>query len=85
LSEIDMAEIDLIRQMFRDLLMRNGDLDPFADDEGLFSAGRLQSIDGVEMVVFLEEKFGLDFARLGFDPESIDSVSAVAALVARPG
>jgi acyl carrier protein len=80
-----VAETDLIRQMFRDLLMRNGDLDPFADDEGLFSTGRLQSIDGVEMVVFLEERFGLDFAKLGFDPESIDSVSAVTALVARQG
>ena len=80
-----MAETELIRQMFRDLLTRNGDLDPFADDEGLFSTGRLQSIDGVEIVVFLEEKFGLDFARLGFDPESIDSISAVVALLARPG
>ena len=80
-----MAQTELIRQMFRDLLTRNGDLDPFADDDRLFSTGRLQSIDGVEMVVFLEEKFGLDFARLGFDPESIDSVSAVAALIARPG
>jgi acyl carrier protein len=79
-----MAETELIRQMFRDLLTRNGDLDPFADDEGLFSTGRLQSIDGVEIVVFLEEKFGLDFARLGFDPESIDSVFAVVALLARP-
>jgi acyl carrier protein len=80
-----MAQTELIRQMFRDLLTRNGDLDPFADDEGLFSAGRLQSIDGVEMVVFLEEKFGLDFARLGFDPESIDSVATVAALITRQG
>jgi acyl carrier protein len=82
---MDMVETELIRQMFRDLLTRNGDLDPFSDDEGLFSNGRLQSIDGVEMVVFLEEKFGLDFARLGFDPESIDSVSAVGALVSRHG
>ncbi|HSY40943.1 MAG TPA: hypothetical protein VLA79_15500 [Polyangia bacterium] len=80
-----MAQTELIRQMFRDLLTRTGDLDPFADDEGLFSTGRLQSIDGVEMVVFLEEKFGLDFARLGFEPESIDSVATVAALIARQG
>jgi acyl carrier protein len=80
-----MAHTELIRQMFRDLLTRTGDLDSFADDEGLFSTGRLQSIDGVEMVVFLEEKFGLDFARLGFEPDSIDSVAAVAALIARQG
>ena len=76
-----MADTELIRRMFRDLLTRNGDLDPFADDERLFSSGRLHSIDGVEMVMFLEEKFGLDFAELGFDPESIDGVASVAALI----
>jgi acyl carrier protein len=78
-----MAEVDLIRQMFRELLARNGDLEPFADEERLFSTGRLQSIDGVEMVVFLEDKFGLDFAPGGFDPESIDGVANVVALVGR--
>ena len=78
-----MADRALIRQMFRELLARNGDTGPFADDERLFSMGRLQSIDGVEMVVFLEEKYGLDFAPGGFDPESIDGVANVAALVDR--
>jgi acyl carrier protein len=78
-----MADRALIRQMFRELLTRNGDLQPFADEERLFSTGRLQSIDGVEMVVFLEEKYGLDFAPGGFDPESIDGVANVAALVER--
>jgi acyl carrier protein len=78
-----MAERALIRQMFLELLTRNGDLEPFADDDKLFSTGRLQSIDGIEMVVFLEEKFGLDFAPGGFDPESIDGVANVAALVDR--
>ena len=78
-----MADRALIRQMFRELLERNGDPAPFADDERLFSTGRLQSIDGVEMVVFLEERFGLDFAPGGFDPESIDGVANVDALIDR--
>jgi acyl carrier protein len=78
-----MADRALIRQMFRELLERNGDTEPFADDERLFSTGRLQSIDGVEMVVFLEDKLGLDIAPGGFDPESIDGVANVAALVDR--
>jgi acyl carrier protein len=78
-----MADRALIRQMFRELLERNGDTAPFADDERLFSTGRLQSIDGVEMVVFLEERFGLDFAPGGFNPESIDGVANVDALVDR--
>jgi len=78
-----MADRALIRQMFRELLERNGDTAPFADDERLFSTGRLQSIDGVEMVVFLEERFGLDFAPGGINPESIDGVANVDALVDR--
>ena len=78
-----MADLDLIRGMFRELLERNGDFAPFADDDRLFSTGRLQSIDGVEMVVFLEEKFGLAFVPGGFEPESIDGVKNVAALVDR--
>ena len=78
-----MADRAAIRQMFRELLDRNGDAGPFTDEERLFSTGRLQSIDGVEMVVFLEEKYGLDFAPGGFDPESIDGVANVAALIDR--
>jgi acyl carrier protein len=78
-----MADVALIREMFRELLARNGDLAPFTDEDCLFTMGRLQSIDGVEMVVFLEEKFGLEFAPGGFDPESIDGVANVVALVDR--
>jgi acyl carrier protein len=76
-----MADTDLIRQMFRDLLTRNGDMEPFTDEERLFSAGRLHSLDGVEIVTFLEEKFGLDFSDLNFDPELIDGVTRVVELV----
>jgi acyl carrier protein len=35
----------------------------------------------VEIVVFLEEQFGLDFAVIGFDQEKIDTVDAIASLV----
>jgi hypothetical protein len=35
----------------------------------------------VEIVIFLEEKFGVDFAEIGFDQALIDSVDAIAALI----
>jgi len=31
--------------------------------------------------VFLEEKYGLDFAELGFDQERLDTVNAIAGLI----
>jgi hypothetical protein len=46
----------------------------------LFLSGWLQSIDAVEVVVFLEETWGLDFAVIGFDIAMIDSVSEIMAL-----
>ena len=70
-----------IREFLRKLLERKTDTQPFADDSSLLLSGRLQSIDAVALAVFLEEKFGIDFADLGFDQEKMDSVNCIAALI----
>jgi acyl carrier protein len=70
-----------IRQYLKELLLQKGDKQPFADDASLLLSGRLASVDAVEIVVFLEEKFGVNFAELGFDQELIDSVDAIDALI----
>jgi acyl carrier protein len=70
-----------IRKFLKELLLQKGDKQPFADDTSLLLGGRLASVDAVDIVVFLEEKFGVDFTELGFDPALIDSVEAIDALV----
>jgi acyl carrier protein len=70
-----------IREFLRKLLDRKSDTQPFADDSSLLLSGRLQSIDAVALAVFLEEKFGIDFADLGFDQERMDTVDAIATLI----
>jgi acyl carrier protein len=50
------------------------------DQDSLLLSGRLQSIDAVEIVVFLEENFGIDFAQIGFDREQIDTIDLIYAL-----
>jgi acyl carrier protein len=70
-----------IRKYLKELLLQKGDKQPFADDASLLLSGRLASVDAVEIVVFLEEKFGVNFAELGFDQELIDSVNAIDALI----
>ncbi|MGA3371068.1 MAG: hypothetical protein ABSC48_04835 [Terracidiphilus sp.] len=69
-----------IHEFVRELLTNSGDDQPLADSDSLLVSGRLQSIDAVEIVVFLEEKFGIDFAQIGFDKEQIDSIDAIYAL-----
>lgn len=74
-----------IREFLRELLGRKGDTHPFADDTSLLLSGRLQSVDAVALAVFLEEKFGLDFAELGFDQERLDTVNAISSLIEDSG
>ena len=69
-----------IRKFVQSLLIKNGDDEPLTDQESLLLSGRLQSIDAVEIVLFLEENFGIDFAEIGFDREQIDSIDAIHAL-----
>ncbi len=76
-----MKSKDEIRALVQDLLSNSGDDAALADDDSLLLSGRLQSIDAVEIVVFLEERFGIDFAEIGFDKDRIDTVDAIYALV----
>jgi acyl carrier protein len=73
-----MAEI---REFLTRLLSSRGDRRPFTDTSSFFLSGRLGSFDAVELVVFLEEQFGIDFAEIGFDGSQIDSIEAIKSLV----
>jgi len=76
-----MANNATIREFVQELLARKGDHQPFSDDASLLLSGRLQSVDAVSLAVFLEEKFGVDFAELGFDQEKMDTVNAISSLI----
>ena len=60
----------VIREFMQNLLTQKGDREAFSDSEQLGACGRLQSIDTLEVVVFLEEKYGTDFRgdRLRSEP-----------------
>lgn len=53
----------------------------FQDDESLVVAGRLASIDFMHVVLFLEERYSVDFSR-GFDRDELDTVNNIVALIA---
>jgi acyl carrier protein len=76
-----MDRIDEVRQFFKKLLALRGDRKPFSDQSSIFLSGRLGSVDAVEVVVLLEEKFGIDFTETGFDQSQIDSIEAIETLI----
>ena len=76
-----MDQMSETREFLKRLLSLRGDRRPFADTSSFFLSGRLGSVDAVELVVFLEEQFGIDFAEIGFDESQIDSIEAIQSLV----
>lgn len=76
-----MVRKEAIREFLQTLLARKGDHQSFSDDASLLLSGRLQSVDAVSLAVFLEEKFGVDFAEMGFDQEKMDTVNAICTLI----
>ena len=70
-----------IRNFIEELLSHKQDREPFSDTDSLILSGRLESIDAVGIVVFLESRFGLNFADIGFDQALIDSIQLIDDLV----
>jgi len=66
-----------IRDVIEKLLRQSADAEPFSDADSLLLSGRLQSIDVIQIVLFLEKRFGVDFAQTGLDAAEIDSVDLI--------
>lgn len=78
---MDPGDRVTIRAYVEELLGEHDDRAAFGDGESLIKAGRLDSLAVVKLVSFLETAFAVDFARVEFDPERLDSVAGIAAVV----
>jgi len=54
-----------------------------AEDAGLVTSGLIDSLAILEIVSWLEERFGVDFARLGLDPGELGSIGSILDLIER--
>jgi acyl carrier protein len=77
-----MNQKSVVHDFVAGLLHKAGDQEPFSDADSLLLSGRLQSIDALELIVFLENNYGVNFADRPFDQGQIDSVDDVLALLA---
>jgi acyl carrier protein len=70
-----------LRDFLVDTLQKHGDRNPLADSDLLFTSGRLDSFSTMNLVMFLEENFGIDFSDFEFDVSVLDSVDLIEAFV----
>lgn len=78
---MDVTAKQKLREFLKEALENHGDHKEFADGESLFVSGRLDSFSMMNLVMYLEEAFGLDFSDLEFDVNLVDSVNDIGALV----
>ena len=78
---MNTSEKQSLREFLKETLESRGDRKEFDDEESLFISGRLDSFSMMNLVMYLEQAFDLDFAELEFDVNLVDSVKDIQALV----
>jgi acyl carrier protein len=64
-----------------EILEQKDDKDPFTDSSSLLNTGRIDSMDVVDIFLFLEKKFGVRIDSGRFKKSQVDTVDAMATLV----
>jgi acyl carrier protein len=78
---MDMKVRSQMRNYVMQRLRMKGDGAPLNDEDLLFSSGRLDSLDAVEIVMCIETDYGIDFSEINFDLTLLDSIAAITDLV----
>ncbi|WP_291993902.1 hypothetical protein [Candidatus Accumulibacter sp. ACC003] len=70
-----------LREFLKESLAKLADKGELADSESIFVSGRLDSFSMMNLVMYLEEAFALDFSDFEFDVDLVDSVNEIEVLV----
>ena len=82
MSGADHAQVlDALRQFLRTIQRPGVTLESLGLDDPLVASGLLDSMAIMQIVVYLEESHGIDFAAGGFDPERLASMGSIVGLI----
>ena len=74
---------EIIRQHIAQNILFNKKGYPYPDDASFLDNGIIDSMNVMELIMFVEEKFGVEVADEEIVPDNFDSVSKIAAFVRR--
>ena len=78
---MDLDVRSRMRNYIQQRLRLKDDSDPLHDDDLLFSSGRLDSLDAIEIIMCIETDYRINFSDLNFDLTQLDSIDAIASLI----
>ena len=73
--------LDELKAFLRTIQKPNKPVDSVGIDEPLVASGLVDSLAIMQIVVFLEERWGIDFADGGLDPDRLSSMAGIVDLV----
>lgn len=73
--------LDALRQFLRTIQKPGVVVESLGLDDPLVASGLLDSLAIMQIVVYLEETYGIDFSASGFDPERLATMGSIVALI----
>lgn len=74
-----------LRQFLRTIQKPNKPVESVGIDERLVASGLVDSLAIMQIVVYLEERYGIDFAASGFDPDRLATMGSIVELIEQSG
>ena len=69
----------------RDFISETFFVDDVADDDSFLRTGTIDSTGMIDLVMFLEETYGIEIADAELIPENLDSMNALTSFLERKG
>ena len=70
-----------LKVFLRTIQKPNKPVDSVGLDERLVTSGLVDSLAIMQIVVYLEEQYGIDFAASGFDPDRLATMGSIVDLI----
>jgi acyl carrier protein len=72
-----------VKEAVRNFINSSINIDTLGDDENLFESGIVNSLFAVQLMTFVENKFGIEIGMEDLEIANFKSINATAAFVAR--
>jgi len=82
MSDDRARQLEDLRAFLRTIQKPNKPVESIGPDDSLVSSGLIDSLAVIQIVMYLEETYGIDFTTGGVDPERLSSMAGILDLVA---
>ncbi|HLD09518.1 MAG TPA: acyl carrier protein, partial [Methylophilaceae bacterium] len=77
MSDDRQQRLQDLTQFLRTIQKPNRPIEHIGVDESMVASGLIDSLAIVQIVLYLENTYGVDFSTYGFDPERLASMTSI--------